>query len=327
MSPAHIEQLVHRSLARARDGLPAENGTIEFKAEWPTDHRKVARRIAGHCNAALADVAVWVIGAADNGSAQTLGAVNAAQWWSQVQSFFEGTPPRLLDVLPIQTQGKEITALVFDARQRPYAWKSSHSGLPGSEAISVEVPWREGSMIRSARREEILRSFVPAVSVPEVEVRSCEISHGRKKDSDSPSYRWSGHLLLYVVPASDSRIVLPLHRCNAVLKTDTGVEVVEFPALSNGTDRAAATLNGIKRGLVRSTATEYILDGPGSVWLDFWQGSLPSRYTRDRVLHSLHVELGFARLASPVFLTVDLPAQVSSEEFTYWNREPYVRTL
>ena len=55
---ARVLDLVEVVLA----GRNAEDDLVEFKADWPTDHRKAARQIAGMATAAGGESILWIFG-------------------------------------------------------------------------------------------------------------------------------------------------------------------------------------------------------------------------------------------------------------------------
>jgi hypothetical protein len=73
-------------------------------------------------------------------------------WWSQIVPQFDHTPPELVRHLNVQVgeDGEHVVALAVSSDRAPYVVKT------GSANPGLEVPMREGTGTRSARRDELL---------------------------------------------------------------------------------------------------------------------------------------------------------------------------
>lgn len=153
-------------------GKGAEDSRVEFKSRWPeTD--KVHRQLAGHANSARGEGIVWVIGINEKQRTYTNPEPpDLAAWWSQVSAKFDDKYPELTDLTVSLGDGNYVTALAFATDQAPYVIKSHNSGN-----AELEVPWRDGTRTRSAKRLELIRILTPATKVPETYPAYCEI-HG-----------------------------------------------------------------------------------------------------------------------------------------------------
>ena len=82
---AWVLQLVETVLKGGR----VEDSRVELKADWPSDHAKSARQIAGLSNFCSGDVALWIIGLDEK--AHKLHPVSETElqnWWLQVSRRF-----------------------------------------------------------------------------------------------------------------------------------------------------------------------------------------------------------------------------------------------
>jgi hypothetical protein len=72
-----------------KNGKPIEDSRVELKREWPSDHWKSARQIAGHCNAARGEHVLWLVGIDQKKG--VMGAVYAelSNWFAQVDACFD----------------------------------------------------------------------------------------------------------------------------------------------------------------------------------------------------------------------------------------------
>ena len=140
---------------------------VELKAAFIRADQ-AARRLAGHANAARGESILWLIGVDERArSVRGVDAAELANWFHQLESCFESAVPSMTDRV-VFTDGLSVLALLFDTSYAPYVVKAT-SGL-------LEVPWREGTAVRSARREDLIRILVPIMRAPSVEVTSADLS-------------------------------------------------------------------------------------------------------------------------------------------------------
>jgi hypothetical protein len=158
-------QLTHQELEiRTREIVAAvlvnqriEDSVIELKSSWP-DARKAADRLAAHANAARGTPILWLIGVDEKNRRLTnADPVELANWFKAVESFFDGFAPRLPIDANVRIDGNTVVALYFETQQgAPFVVKSPAGGYP--EFI---VPWREGTALRAASRDQLLTILVP----------------------------------------------------------------------------------------------------------------------------------------------------------------------
>src|SRR6185369_18070838 len=159
-SPEQVEAWVLSIVDRVRARQPIEDDRVELKADWP-DVEKAARRVAGHANASGGGSVLWIIGLDEKRGVVPFAGTDPATWLQQLNAQFDGLGPSV-ETLSIPTDGGGVYALLFDTARRPFVVKNSAHGSSGGGSVSLEVPWREGTGIRSARREDLIRLLVPA---------------------------------------------------------------------------------------------------------------------------------------------------------------------
>lgn len=210
MRAHEIESWALATIDRVVRDQPVEDSRVELKAEWPRDAARAARRLAGHANAARQEAILWLIGV-DEGARSVPGAdyANLAFWWPQIVHWFDGIAPTIVDV-NVPYEGRTVAALCFETDRAPYVVNVSEQG-----PTNREVPWREATRVRSAKREELLRMLVPALREPEIEVLKAEY------EVQSPWGAGRFDCELYVVPRTTDRLCIPMHRCSAEMVTDT----------------------------------------------------------------------------------------------------------
>lgn len=209
-------------------GTRVEDSLVELKANWP-DTEKAARRIAGHANAARGESILWIIGLDESKGVCDFDDSELAEWWAKVQSCFDGLIPGLTDVVT-RTPDGPIQLLYFDTSASPFVVKNPRYGTKGGGPVEREAPWRDGTRIRSATREDLIRILVPLTPLPDieflegyVEVESKEplnTSYGEtaERDQTEPHLAWRVRITMYVTPKKDDLVVLPVHRTRLTLQ-------------------------------------------------------------------------------------------------------------
>lgn len=155
MKKIQIEGWALRVVEQINSGQPNEDFTVELKREWP-DAKKAARRIAGHANAAQGDFILWLIGVDETDGVVGANHLDVASWYAEVKTQFDGLAPALID-LNVPVEDQVITSLVFETDRAPFVVKNPMYGTSGGGAVQLEVPWREGTSIRSATRSDLIK--------------------------------------------------------------------------------------------------------------------------------------------------------------------------
>ncbi|MGH8901801.1 MAG: hypothetical protein ACRDYA_08970 [Egibacteraceae bacterium] len=190
---------------------------VELQAEWPAP-AKAARRLAGHANASRGASILWIIGLDERRGVTQTHEDDLANWWVQVAGRFDGLPPDLHN-LRVPVNDTTLLALLFSTERAPFVVKNPEGGTP-----EFEVPWRDGTRIRSARRADLVRILSPLRQTPSFEVLSAQV----ELTQDGGKVSWSVYATLYQQRILDSSIVIPLHRCSAKLSSPGGVHMVEL---------------------------------------------------------------------------------------------------
>lgn len=157
MRAQELELWARDIVEKVLSNQPVEDSRVELKSEW-IEPEKAARRLGGHANAARGDSILWLIGIDEkNRMLATIDPVEFESWFKSVQSHFDGFAPRLLLDVNIRIEGSTVVSLYFDTvHEAPYVIKSSKGGYP-----DFIVPWREGTRLRAARRQDLLSILVP----------------------------------------------------------------------------------------------------------------------------------------------------------------------
>lgn len=277
MKPFQIENWTLNILERLKSGQPFEDSRVELKATWP-EASKAARRIAGHANAAHGEPILWLIGVDEKRG--VVGSLNTefADWYSKVQSQFDGIAPRVIDI-NIPVGGNTIVALLFETDRAPFVVKNPTYGTERGEVVQLEVPWRENTSVRSATRSDLIKLLSPLQKLPDFEVINCLFTVKQIQNQEDPARKWfwSLQLTLYVVPKTENRIVIPFHRCETsceILKTKNRIF---FQTLTISPPGHYSLSDGFQsRSLtIASTNSEVIIEGPGMIKLNTCEKTLP----------------------------------------------------
>jgi hypothetical protein len=251
-----VEIRANRVLDAVRNGAPVEDALVELKREWPTDHKRAARRLAGHANAARGAPILWLIGVQDDGSdVPGVSQADLATWWAQVRACFaDDVYPSIHDVA-IHFEGATVVALAFETDRAPYLVRVAGS-------TDLEVPWREATGVRSARRSELLLVLSEAISLPEVEVmHAWSEAVIRQSDPGTLDIRVNANCF-FDCPPGDS-LTFPFHRLEFTASTDKGWKDITL------TDITAKPREKSDPHAV-STAHALTFVGPAAVHLSGW---------------------------------------------------------
>ncbi|MDQ3917560.1 MAG: hypothetical protein M3348_03710 [Acidobacteriota bacterium] len=277
MRKSELEAWVLNVIDRVESGQPYEDARVELKREWP-EPKRAARRIAGHANAAGGEPVLWIIGVD-----QTVGVVGAdalelAMWLPQVRAEFIELAPDLLLDLNVPARGKTVVALLFETDRAPFVVKNPAYGSSGGGSVEMEVPWRDGTRVRSARRSELLRMLAPPEMLPSIEVIEGSLKLRLPQEGEQGNSSWWIVLKLYVTPQI-APVYIPFHRCTGTVRVE-GLEQEAllyepklYPASKifglHRAGRVAFHNSGRARpATIHEAHDELIIEGPGMMKLE-----------------------------------------------------------
>jgi len=164
---ARVIELVDLVLAGGR----IEDDLVECKGQWPDPQkRRSVRQLAGAANKARGEPILWIIGLDEDAHMLTeVRSVEVADWWPAMSSPFDQEAPELEHHLVVRIGERQaVTALRFLTDRSPYVIKGGGEG----GTLDREVPIRDGTGTRSARRDELVRLLIPAVAPPAAKLLS-----------------------------------------------------------------------------------------------------------------------------------------------------------
>ena len=206
MLPSQIENWALQIIERVESKQSIEDSRVELKSKW-IDPQKGARRLAGHANAARGEPILWLIGIDEDEGVKGVEKEELSVWMNKVQTAFESTSPSLQDIA-ISHNGKTVLALLFETDRAPFVIKvpefGKMKGLP-----SHEVPWREGTETRTARRSDLIKILVPIIHEPEIELLDGKMVLSKSTEV----FVWNLDIQIYITPEMGTSFAIPFHRC------------------------------------------------------------------------------------------------------------------
>lgn len=209
-----IETWALNIIDRVQQKLPVEDSRVECKREWPTDAKRVARRIAGHANAARGESILWLIGV-DEKSGEVPGVkfVEFDSWFRAVAASFDEMIPEVKP-LAIPVVNGVVVALFFETERAPFVVNVAEGG-----SVQREVPWRVSTGIQSATRAHLIKMLSPLQKRPTIEVVGSVLRtlHIWQSDGGKTFLPWEIRIALFVTQPIDQEIVIPSHRCSLAI--------------------------------------------------------------------------------------------------------------
>jgi hypothetical protein len=256
MTRTEIEGWALRILDALKKGAPHEDSRVELKREW-IEPNKAARRIAAHANAAGSEPILWLIGVDQANGVVGAKHVELSNWWSRVQAEFNELAPEMTDLV-VNIDGHTIVALLFTTDRAPFVVKAAGDLL--------EVPWREGTRTKSAKRSNLVRMLAPTTRLPSFEILMGSFTIRKKTVGEIEYLVCRASMEIYVVPADDRRVVFPVHNAKLILDLRPGGRPLAFVPVIFGVAGGDKVIPGVRRAsiTIQVSASELIIDGPGS---------------------------------------------------------------
>jgi hypothetical protein len=323
---ARLESWALAVVARVEAGARVEDARVELKREWIDSH-KAARRLAGHANAARGAEVLWIIGLDEVSGIVGTNPQQLADWWSRVQAGFDGISPSLTDLI-LHKDGKTLCALVFTTSRAPYVVKNPLFGSAAAGPIALEVPWREGTKVRSATRNDLLQILNSVATLPEIE--ALHGSGSARNRTDYPKPEVIGVSLwfttcLYLTPRGDGVTVIPFHRCRCLaVGADSTQRIEDFEISMNHPWQFRGPRDSQPdTATMEKTSSELIAHGPGRCELrakaEFTEMPPWLKGSALRLTFTLSV----VDADLPLILVVQAEAsEAGHDELAHWNLAP-----
>lgn len=201
---------------------PIEDSRIELKSTW-IEPERAARRLAGHANASRGTPILWLFGVDEDKGIVGVNSLEFKTWFSKVKKCFDGLYPEVID-LNIIANGKTIVCLFFQTERIPFVVKNPNFGKKRGEPASFEVPWREGTEVQSASRNQLIQILSPLQMKPTFDILNgyLEIRPHEKE------YEYYLKINFYVEIKNEQKIQIPFHKCKAHITYGHGIKNVNF---------------------------------------------------------------------------------------------------
>ncbi len=269
MRSQEIEVWVLSLADRIRSRQPVEDFRVELKSNWPDDPYRAARRLAGHCNAARGESVLWVIGLDEKRGVCGASEKALPNWLASLRTHFDGVAPDCIRDLNVPVGDNTVVALLFATDRAPYVVKNPVFGQPNGGPMECEVPWRTGTGVHSARREDLLRLLLPLQRLPSIESVYVSLECWRKPDAVAlpiSGLRWELSVGFYIAPKTRERVVIPRHYCEVRLTVGSYISSDLMKITEFGPDRGGSIWpvhDSLLSRTIDGTPTELLIDGPG----------------------------------------------------------------
>lgn len=312
MTKLEVEKWAMDIADRTKRKQPVEDSNVEVKSEW-IGPGKAARRLAGQANSARGENILWLIGIDEKNGVVGAEYQKLANWWPQVKSQFDEVAPNLIADVNISLEEKVIVALLFETDRFPYVIKNPTGGN-----IQFEVPWREGTGIRTARRRDLVMLVTPLQQVPD-----CEVFKGflRANIIDNNTLGWYLELPLYIIAKSDTPVIIPFHRCRAEFEIQNVLNRTSFDKIYLESDSHVA----VPSQTVRYSRTEIIVEQAGMIKLTSY-GRTPMPINRIEIrdqkpMADIKITLLATHADHPIVISETFPhiKQEKEEQWGLWT--------
>lgn len=225
MRVSEVERWAVEVIGAIERGDRGEDDRVEIKRQPKATPIENARRIAGHANQARDSDLLWIFGLDEDGTRHALvpDLLDPNKWWAPIEALFDEVAPS-----PVFAHVDGLLAVGFDVERAPFVIKH-----PDGQ-VSREVPWREGTRIRSANRYDLLRLLVPISRVPSVVpldgfLNVVRVVPDGVHAHGDPSLRWSLEVWLYADTADG--FVAPDHLITAEAVLGPDLDLVKFTTI------------------------------------------------------------------------------------------------
>jgi hypothetical protein len=247
MRTHEIESWALNVIDRVKAGQPNEDSRVELKADW-IDPFKAAHRIAAHGNEAHGEPFLWLVGVDEKKGVTGASLADLATWYQQVGSHFDGAAPEMKsDNFTID--GSTVVALLFGSERAPFVVKNAGGGYP-----ELSVPLREGTRVRTARRDELLRLLSPLQRLPVFEPLGVSVEVNQ---AENRRLCWTVAMKVYATTMEGNRVVIPFHRCRGELS------FVSHPNFKYVFTKIQMSPFSQQSATIVFSGTEVVLNGPG----------------------------------------------------------------
>lgn len=263
MQHHEIEAWALDIVGRVRRGVRVEDARVELKGAYPTPH-KAARRLAGHANASFGAPVLWIIGLDEDTGSISLAQTDFLTWWESVAAQFDELAPAPTELTVPTGASESVVAVLFETNRAPFIVLNPQYGREGGGPVQREVPWREGTAVRTARRSDLVRILSPVATTPTLEILDADLSYFRKNDA-----QWVLKVEAYV--HASQGVIVPWHRCGGRILTEAHKPVVDLDSITvtpMGSGARSALYSGVFGSVSAPETTMTIHRGDSQVIIE-----------------------------------------------------------
>lgn len=225
MKPSDVERWAAEIVGAVERGVRREDDRVELKRQPKESPIENARRIAGHANQVREGHVLWIFGLDEDGTRHPLppSLADPNEWWQPIAACFDDVAPS-----PVFASLGGLLAVGFDTERLPFVIRHPNG------IVSREVPWREGTRVRSASRFDLLKLLVPVARLPQLTVLWGFVNVIRKDPIPGrtqqlePIFEWSLRVRLYADTVET--FVAPDHRLRVQVTFAGAEDAVVFEA-------------------------------------------------------------------------------------------------
>lgn len=225
MRPSEVERWATRVVDSIDRGRRGEDDRVELKRRPKRTALENARRIAGHANQVREGRLLWIFGIDEDGTRHALPdeLADPAQWWGPIEALFDDVAPSPSFV---HLDEDRLLAVGFDTERVPFIVNHSN------QTVSREIPWREGTRVRSATRYDVIRLLLPTSELPQISILRGELKvtawQVPQQSDERYLYTWSLDVGLYA--EATAGFVLPDHLLRVAARIPAHDPPFEFNA-------------------------------------------------------------------------------------------------
>lgn len=228
-----LELQCHSILRRIAIGETVEDDLLELKSDFPLP-ADAARRVAAQANSARGRAFLWLVGVHERKGVVPVSRTDAATWFAEVSSHFDGSPPSLAQRV-VDTSSGSVHVLHFTPTTPPFVVKFATQ--EGRKGQTREVPWREGTSTRSATRLELLELLSKPRAAPSVRLLGATLYGNSTTERNA---QLSVRLYAESAQAEGAKVVFPKRDVHLVIVADGARLTPQFTRLQAGKGSGSA---------------------------------------------------------------------------------------
>lgn len=179
-------------------------------------------------------------------------------WYNQVRSHFDNVAPTLLGHPSFEHNGLSVVPLVFSTERPPYVIRDQKSR---DGVFAYGVPWREGTNIRAARRDDLLLLLVEQQRLPHLEVLAGSVTAWLRPNETE----WVLELSIYITYSGPRPVVVPFHLSTVTIRPPGRAATIDPPKVSFGPSWSGRQHPPPPSPAIQVSSSELVISGSGQI--------------------------------------------------------------